>query len=399
MGHDGAMPIHETVPSFVTGRILRVRYAILSLIAIASGVVAGGRGDWDQFAQTGRDMLGADGLQVFVRKLDTQTGPVALLVVRLFAVTPRDGFVLCTVVCAALGLVSIRCAELAAILGSEPGGGRRARAALTSLVGGVLLVFAWAKLGGYGHLDDAIVLTIAVGSLLLVRTDRWVAAAVLLGVALAVKPWAVLFLPLLLALRSDRPRLGLGLGDLADVWQRWRYVVLASCIGVALWAPFLVAAPSTLRSIRPTVRVASDSVLRLFGIDDASLPNWLRIAQLMAAIAIGLLAVQRRRIGGLIVVVVGVRVATDPGTWSYYTPGLVLGALAWDLGTRRRLIPVATIAATVLIAPSWLVPSDELRAALRLAAGLVAIAAVFAISEPAPSAAPSCPSSDPSAAG
>jgi len=55
------------VPAFVTDRVLALRYWIIAAFAIPSAVVAGGRGDWDQFAETGRQMLGRDGLHVFAR--------------------------------------------------------------------------------------------------------------------------------------------------------------------------------------------------------------------------------------------------------------------------------------------------------------------------------------------
>jgi len=125
----------------------------------------------------------------------------------------------------------------------------------------------------------------------------------------------------------------------------------------------------------------------------------MRVAQLVSAVGVGLLAVYFRRTAGVVLAVVGVRVLSDPGTWSYYTPGLVAGALVWDLCVSRRLVPGATLIATLLLAPTWLVPSDDIRAVLRLVAGLAAVGVVLSVSERAPSADPWCPKLDPSAAG
>jgi hypothetical protein len=67
----------------------------------------------------------------------------------------------------------------------------------------------------------------------------------------------------------------------------------------------------------------------------------------------------------------------DPGTWAYYTPGLVVGALVWDAYESRRKLPWVTMAATLLLLPAWIVPSDEARACLRLLACVAAVAAVL----------------------
>jgi hypothetical protein len=75
---------------------------------------------------------------------------------------------------------------------------------------------------------------------------------------------------------------------------------------------------------------------------------------------------------------VAVRLITDPGTWAYYTPGLVVGALVWDTFEAKRLMPWTTIVASLLLMPSWIDPSADLRAWLRLVAGVVAVVAVLA---------------------
>lgn len=351
----------------VLARITRLRYVVLSMVALAAGIVGGGRGDWNVFVDAGRDMLGAGGLSVFVRHPDVQTGPLSLLLARVLSITPRNGFVACAVLCAVLGLVAVRCVELARHpdRDHDPQGSE-----LTTLIGGIVMVFWWAKLGGYGHLDDALVLAAAAGALLSVRRSRTVVGAVLLGLAIATKPWAVILVPLTM-------------GGIGPLRQRLRSPIIAVCIGALLWLPFLVAEPKTLQSMRPTVNIAPDSVLQLFGVTNDSIPQWLRTAQLLGALLLATLVMWRGRPGGVILVAIACRMMTDPGTWSYYTAGFMLGALAWDLYETRSLMPRTTLVAAVLLLPPWIVHSADVRAVMRLTACLGAIALVT-LSRPAP---------------
>ncbi len=343
-------------------RVSRLRYLILAALAIACGVVAGGRGDWDVFASAGRSMLGSDGLSVYIHHPDVQTGPVSLVLARVLAITPRNGFVACAVICAVLGLVAIRCLEKA----QRPDRASENRSAsFTTLLGGLVVVFWWAKLGGYGHLDDALVLTSAAAAMLCVRRDRGALAAVLIGIAIATKPWAVILVPLTF-------------GTVGPLWKRIQPPLISCVVGGCLWLPFFIAEPHTLRALKPTVNVAPDSVLAVFGLANNSIPGWLRIAQLLGALALATLVVWRGRYGGVLLAAVAVRMATDPATWSYYTVGFMLGALAWDLYETNSITPKATWCAAVLLLPPWLIPWDDVRAITRLVACLAAVVLVMA---------------------
>src|SRR5258706_5293955 len=177
-------------------RVARWRYLVVALVSLAAGVVSGGRGDWDDFVAAGRAMFGSAGLHVYVVHRDVQTGPLSLLLAWLLAHTPRDGFVLAAVVCGALGLGSIAVLDRT----TRPTG-TRVRSDVLVLVGGCLTAFSWAKLGGDGHLDDAITLTCAVIALHQVRAGRPLSAGLAIGIAVASKPWGVIFLPITLATR------------------------------------------------------------------------------------------------------------------------------------------------------------------------------------------------------
>jgi hypothetical protein len=344
--------VHDAHP---LERVARWRYVVIGFVSLTAGIVSGGRGDWDDFVDAGRTMLRAGGLHVYERHLEVQTGPLSLLLARLFSFTWRNGFVLSSIVSAALGLLAIRLHERTA---------RITRGVtdfeLLVLVGGCLTAFTWAKLGGYGHLDDAVTLTSAVAALYAIRSGRPLSAGMAIGIAVIAKPWGIIFLPLTLA---SRPR-------------DWRAPFVAGAIAAVVWLPFIVGAPDSLKALRPTVNVAPDSVMALFGVTTDSMPDWMRIAQLLGCLGVAAVLALRMRPESIIAAAIAVRLATDPATWSYYTPGLVIGVLIWDFLDRRRF-PWATTITVLALAPTWLVPSDTARAILRLAITAAVVVAAF----------------------
>lgn len=349
-------------------RVLRFRFVILALLALSSAVVAGGRGDWNEFVSAGRQLIRHDGLAFYARHGDIQTGPISLLLAAGLGGTAwRNGFVLGVMVTLVLGLLSVWMIERAP---TEPDISVNGRVQTATLIGGMILMFWWAKLGGYGHLDDAIVLTAATGGVVLCRRRMPLVVAALIGLAIATKPWAVIFLPLAIEMGTA------GQVVPPSRWSRLRPVVVAVVVGVLAWAPFVLYEPSTLRSLRPTVKVAADSVLSLFGAATEP-PGWLRIAQLGLASGVALAAVLRRVPEGVILAAVAVRLVTDPGTWGYYTPALLLGALLWDVARTSWRWPVTTLVMALLLVPDWIVPFDRLRAVMRLAACAGAVITVL----------------------
>ena len=183
-------------------------------------------------------MIGAAGLHVYVLHNEVQTGPLSLLLASLLGRTPRDGFVLAAILTAALGILCIRLLELTARPATH-------RTELVVLVGGTLAVFTWAKLGGYGHLDDAITLTCAVVALYMVRAGLPVWAGVAIGIGIAAKPWGVIFLPLALTYRD---RDGAGAGGLQ---RDWRGPFVACAVAAVAWLPFVLGVPDSLKVVAP----------------------------------------------------------------------------------------------------------------------------------------------------
>lgn len=362
------MPTRLGISAQATARLLRSRWIVVGLVAAGAAVATGGRGDWNDFVAVGRQLTGNAGLHVYVQNPGTQTGPLSLLLARAIATTPLDGFLLQVVLCLGLGMVVVVTTERAGVRVGVP----VRNGQFTTLLGGSVLMVWWGELGGFGHLDDAIAIAAGVAATVLMQRPRrhpW-ASAVMIGVGAAAKPWAVLFLPLVLVGVVDGRRV------------RWRGLgpFAAACVACAVvWLPFVLADRGTLQSLHPQVFVAPDSVLTLFGSTSAEFaPGWLRAAQFAAALAVGVVLVARRRSFGLVLAVLAVRLATDPGTWSYYTCGLVAGALLWDQAAARRRLPWATLLASVLVAPSWFGLPDRVQAVMRFGAALFAIAIVLA---------------------
>ena len=233
------------------------------------------------------------------------------------------------------------------------------------LIAGAIFLFAWNHLALDSlHIDDVIALALAACAVnVLVRRCNWWWAALAIGAAAAAKPWAIMFLPLLCALPPGR---------------RIRASALAVVVGLGVWAPFVIADSKTLLAARYTIVNARSSVLRLLRVTNPSTPKWDRLTQLLSTLGIGGLAVVRDRWEGVVLATIAVRLMLDPGVNAYYTPGLVLGALIWDLLRPRWRWPVTTaLAALLLELPIMVSIAPTAAAALRLLACIGAIATVF----------------------
>jgi hypothetical protein len=203
-----------------------------------------------------------------------------------------------------------------------------------TLVGGAFLVPAWCTLAVYTmHLDDVIVLCLTVVAIHQLLRRCWWAAALALGVAVATKPWAVAFVPLLLLV----PRV-----------RRSHALLLTVGSAAVWWLPFLVADPQTVQASGSVkLDTSADSTLHLLGMQSSA--GDARLLQLALMVLVGWLAVRTGRWPAVIVAPIAVRMLTDPQTWLYYTSGLVLGALLWDmLGSRARW-PRLTVLTTALL--------------------------------------------------
>lgn len=318
-------------------------------------------GDWDYFVDMSKQLAGDAGLSVYAQNPRIQSGPISLLAVRILSVDLWTSRLLIALVFAGAGLLSIGILYRLRALKYGPSAGHD----LTALVGGVVLMFWWSFLRSFGHLDDAMVLTIAAVALWSALTgQRRLMTAVLIGVALAIKPWAIFLLPMTLHRADWRTRRGL-------------YPLVSIAVGSLLWAPFFIADPGTLDGMRPTVRLAPDSVLRLFGFAGEELSPLLRVGQLVLALVIVTVGAWRGRYITGLLAGVAVRLAMDPGTWNYYATGFILVAVAWDLCESRSRIPWLGLVTSLALAPLWVYDQPETRAIVRLATSMVAVSLVL----------------------
>ena len=195
----------------------------------------------------------------------------------------------------------------------------------------------------WGHPEELLGAALCVGAVLAALRDRTVAAALLLGLAVATKQWAVIaVVPTLLA--ASRRRLPLLLG--------------AGAIAAAFMAPAVLAAPSAFVDLHKEVAVAGGPVSppnvwfpfseprpeaeRALSVSGFAfqIPAWLsgltHPAIVMAGIPLGLLFWRRRRqlarddALGLLALLLLLRCMLDPWNNDYYHAPFLLALLAWE---------------------------------------------------------------------
>lgn len=197
----------------------------------------------------------------------------------------------------------------------------------------LVVVPAWSVLAvRWAHLDDVLAVVFTVAAIRAVCSGRAITSGLLLAAAVASKPWAVGFVPLLLVLQRHRVR----------------SLITAGAAVAAVYAPFFIADSATINAFRPKVPVSSDSGLWFFGYRGHWVPAWGRTAQLIAAPFIALAAVLRQRWTGLFIVAFAIRLALDPQDLPYYIGAAAVAAAIFDLLGTRWTMPWTTII-TVLV--------------------------------------------------
>ena len=352
-------------------RTISLRYPIIALALICSAVLSGGRGDWNYFVDLGRDLVDTDRLAFYKLHGDAQTGPLPLLMAAALSHSLRNGFVACVAIC---GLIGFSCLAFIEHRDESRLGitlGRR----LGTLLAGLVLCLWWGQLGSFGHLDDAVVVGLSVVALDEHISRRTWRAGIAVGLAIAFKPWAIFLLPLSLRRRGHEtsgPRSRLA---------PFGGVAIALTIGYAAWLPFIIAEPSSLQRLSPTVQLADDSVLGLFGLDSIATTSGLRVTQLLVGMLVALIMTLRGRPHAALPAAIAFRMVSDPGTWGYYTSSLVLVCIVWEFWDRRAIVPWLGLVATIGLAPEFVVHDPTVRAWLRLCT-LVCVIVVVSTSTP-----------------
>jgi len=302
------------------------------------------------------------GLHIFANYPALQMGPFSYLVTGVLRhLAPDNGLVAAELFLQAAGLLVVYLIDSIAVAARPSLAGTRAFR-LTLLTGGAVFLVAWSELAAaFAHLDDGLALLLAVLAVRLAvspgAASRWWPAAlagVCIGLAVDAKPWALVFLPVLLMF-------GLGRRGLVAL-------TAAAATIAAAWLPFYVADPATVNATRYLIRNEPMSALRALGVHQDYTPSWDRAVQALLGCVLGALAAWRGRWPAILLLAGGARIVLDPAAHSYYTPDVMVGALLWDLLGSRRPFPLWTIIsfAALNLAPH-VIPSPAAQGTIRLA--------------------------------
>ncbi|HEV2370867.1 MAG TPA: hypothetical protein VGS19_01750 [Streptosporangiaceae bacterium] len=326
------------------------------------------------------------GLHLYANYPYLQIGPAAFTVAQaVMHLGPNGGVVAAELTMTAIGLATLGLIRRVTVtvrpeLADDPW------LRWTYLSGGAAFMATWEVLSVvFGHLDDCLALLFAMLALWAVVRRRPVPAGLALGLSVDSKPWALVFLPMLVLAGAPQgwlmtTRAGDVLRSGATAFRTgWRACLLAgaamAAVIVAAWLPFVVADPGTLSAARYTIVNMPDSALRLLGVTTTRTPSWDRPAQVALGCLLGGLALWRRRWPAIVLLGVGARIVLDPAARGYYTAGVMLGALLWDLLGTKRPFPLWSL---VTFCALWLVPLSTQNPAIRAEARLWLVVAFTA---------------------
>lgn len=270
------------------------------------------------------------GLHLYANYPQLQIGPVAFVITQgLRHLGPHQGVFATEAVLTAAGLYLIHALKRIALTVRPDLGQRPVALHVTFLAGGAVFLVSWTELTvTFAHLDDAVALILAVLAVRAATAGRPLLTGLCIGLATGSKPWALVFLPLLLMLP-------------VRAWGRAAASMLAAIAVAGL--PFAIADHNTVTALHYTIRNMPGSALRALGVSDPRTPSWDRPAQLLIGWVLAAAAVWRGRWPAVILLGVGARIALDPADWGYYTAGILLGALLWDVLGTRRPVPLWTV--------------------------------------------------------
>lgn len=193
-----------------------------------------------------------------------------------------------------------------------------------------------------GHPEEVLCAALSVLAVVAAMRGRVVATAVLLGLALATKQWAVIALPPAV-LAVGRP-------------YRWRVAAAAAGLAALLTLPQALADPSGFASVSQHAATSTNDtfVQSWWYLFAHTLPGWLarstHPAIVLAAFPLTVIAYRRGLRAEdalpLLALLFLVRCVFDPVDNYYYHLPLLMALLAWDVKMLRRL-PYATLAATL----------------------------------------------------
>jgi hypothetical protein len=309
------------------------------------------------------------GLHLYANYPQLQIGPLAFLIAEgLRQLGPHQGVFVAEAATMAMGLYLLHELTRIALIVRPDLERRPVALRVTVLAGGAVFLASWAELAvNFAHLDDAVALMLAVLAVRAALAERPILTGLCVGLATDSKPWALVFLPIALMLPIR-------------AWGRAAASALAA-IAVA-WLPFALADHHTVAAMHYTIRNLPGSALHALGVSDPRTPSWDRPAQLLVGCVLGAAAVWRGRWPAVILLGVGARIALDPADWGYYTAGVLVGALLWDLVGTPRPIPLWTVTSFAALTAVHAVTKDNAVLGLLRLSLVIAFSAVILCGPP-----------------
>jgi hypothetical protein len=295
------------------------------------------------------------GLHLYVTDPQLQIGPLAFLLIAPFEWLPWS--IVAALFVAVMALCGLAATVTAMRIGQAVRGASLSSVGIPVAAAGAVVAGIWGyDSGAWRHLDDAIALLLtAVSMFLIVRGKPWWLVGLLLGTAAAMKPWAVILVPVIFGL----PR--------RDVAKTLLMVITTAA---AWWAPFVIGAPQTASALgRYLVVVQPGSVLHLFGFH-GTVQSWLRPTQFVLGVGAGTVIARRGSWIAAPLAAIAIRVVTDPYAYGYYGLGPLLFAFIYDCagdsGTDLPALTAATALAEFVL-PAFIHSEGATTAAMKLA--------------------------------
>jgi hypothetical protein len=274
-----------------------------------------------------------------------QIGPPPLaLVAGLQWLSPATVSLVFGLLMAFAGVLCVRFAEIVGGAMVAPEHARRVKVA--ALDAGLVGIAFWAwDVAWWQHLDDVMAVTLILGAMATIARGRWWwLAGVMVGLAIATKPWALVTAPVLVGLPRE---------------QRSRATLVALAAAAAPWLPFIAADHATVSALAGFhFTVDPKSVVHLLGMSLGVAPSWARPLQLLGGFALAFVVSRRGRWEAVPILALGFRVVSDPQSWAYYGIGPLMGAVFLDVTAARRMPTWTTATALVefgvrAVVPGW----------------------------------------------
>jgi hypothetical protein len=336
--------------------LLRYRYPVLAAWGAGWFIVAylsraKGLNDWLTFEFGARTIVHLNShydtgaLSLYAHYPFIQIGPPPLLLVgALQWLRPSVVELIFATLMALGGIWCLRCVELAVSARIAPERRHALQVLLvrTGLV--VMPIWAWDS-ARWQHLDDIMAITATMTAMAVIATGRrWWLAAVLIGLAVAAKPWALATAPCLLGLPRE---------------ERAKASLLALIVGGACWGPFVLGNSDTVSALGNfRFTVDAGSTPHFLGMALGNAPRWIRPVQFVGGFGVAVAAVRQRRWIAVPLIGFAFRVVIDPQMWMYYGMGPLVAAALWDCAGKRKWPIWTALTALVEYAvpntiPSW----------------------------------------------